>query len=352
MLIINSNNFLTSSHLACTREGFQWKSELSDANVFAEEFPELAAIFGKKIDPLIPDYYANSAKQLNIKPPWCFYIGKQKYLNMVEKYKDQYFDFIDDYNEKLISIHAKINYFLRKLQPCVFNNSLIDSDLSVHFQKSLQAHYNNGVISVPKYIRTKTKTGRLSVLSGPNVLNMHAGLRKGVVDGVSIDFVSMEPNFLLAYQGREPLTNLYETVREELFENKISRAKVKIATMAALYGSGRSDKLANKISEFFSLDQMINTLENKIKNDTIKNAYDRLLNLNGARGRYLLALWLQSSAADGALYGFYNFDKNYQIIPYWIIHDGLIFIYKGKPENINELDVGLGFKLPVKVEKL
>ena len=48
----------------------------------------------------------------------------------------------------------------------------------------------------------------------------------------------------------------------------------------------------------------------------------------------------------------YNFAKEVEIIPHWIIHDGLIFIYKGKQKQINELDAGLQYKLPVKVEKL
>ena len=80
--------------------------------------------------------------------------------------------------------------------------------------------------------------------------------------------------------------------------------------------------------------------------------FGRIINLNGATDKHLLALWLQSSAADAALYGFYNFNKEVDIIPHWIIHDGLIFIYKDKPKKIEYLDTGLSKKLPVKVEKI
>jgi hypothetical protein len=249
-------------------------------------------------------------------------------------------------------MHAKINLFLKKMSACSYDISRIKPGLEKHLKQSILPYLDNSIISPPRYIRTKTKTGRLSVISGPNVLTMHAGLRKGIVDGYSIDFISMEPNFLLCSQGRDTKTNLYENIREEVFKNKLSRTKVKIATMAALYGSTRTDKFAKKISEYFKLDEQVKNLEEKVVNDTIKNEYGRIINLQGARGRHLLALWLQSSAADAALLGFYNFYKENDIVPHWIIHDGLIFIYKGEKKPIKYLDIGFNMKLPVKVEKL
>ena len=122
--------------------------------------------------------------------------------------------------------------------------------------------------------------------------------------------------------------------------------------MAALYGSGRQDKFAKNIEDYFRVQETVKSLESKVTNDKINNLFDRPIELNGVRGKHLLALWLQSSAADAALYGFYNFAKEVEIIPHWIIHDGLIFIYKGKQKQINEIDAGLQYKLPVKVEKL
>ena len=173
-----------------------------------------------------------------------------------------------------------------------------------------------------------------------------------MIDGYSIDFVSIEPNVLLVSQGRKPRTDIYDTLQTDIFDNKISRAKVKIATMAALYGSGRGDKFAKMIEEYFQLPEKIKELESQVEDDSIRNMFGRKINLNGTSGKHLLALWLQSSAADAALYGFYNFSKKVDIVPHWIIHDGLIFIYKHDKKQIDTLDVGLQFKLPVKVEKL
>lgn len=352
MLVINARNFLTSSHLIYSDPGFYWSDTLPENYLYSEDLPELANIMGDNIDPLIPESYIKSAKVLNIDPPWCFYIGKEKYLKLVKEYTEVYSNFINSCNKENIGIHSKIGSFLKQLKPCKYDTTIIEKDLINHWERSIKDHLKNGYIDPPKYFRTKTKTGRLSVSSGPNVLNMHAGLRKGVVDGYSIDFVSMEPNLLLALQKRPTKTNLYESIRTEVFDDRISRAKVKIATMAALYGSDRSDKFAKKISEYFNLDKQVSLLEKRIVDDTIKNEYGRQITLNGARDRHLLSLWLQSTAADAALYGFYNFYNDNDIIPHWIIHDGLIFIYKGNSKPVKRLNVGLGIDLPVKVEKL
>ena len=278
--------------------------------VFAEDVPELAKILGADIEPLIPESYIKSAMNLGVNPPWCYYIGKEKYLSMVDSYTKTYFDFLSNQDMDKVSMHAKINSFLKKMHPCKYDISRIGPELDKHLKKSILPYLNEDSVAPPCYVRTKTKTGRLSVTSGPNVLTMHSALRKGVIDGYSIDFISMEPNFLLCSQGRGTKTDLYENIRKEVFENKISRAKVKIATMAALYGSTRTDKFAKRISGYFNIDEQVKNLENMVIDDTIKNKYDRVISLQGARGRHLLALWLQSSAADAALLGFYNFYRD------------------------------------------
>ena len=81
MLVINARNFLTSSHLIYSDPGFYWSDILPENYLYSEDLPELASIMGNSIDPLIPESYIKSAKVLNIDPPWCFYIGKEKYNN-------------------------------------------------------------------------------------------------------------------------------------------------------------------------------------------------------------------------------------------------------------------------------
>ena len=272
---------------------------------------------------------------------------------MIHDFAAQHDKVLEKIDEETIISHTKINYFIDSMEPATYDLRLVqDQDLKKHIDKFIIPNLSDGKLDAVRYIRTKTKTGRLTVVAGPNVLTMHSGLRKGVIDGYSIDFVSIEPNVLLVSQNRKPRTDIYDEIRREVFKDSISRAKVKIATMAALYGSGRQDKFAKNIEDYFKVDETVSILESQVVDDRIKNLFDRPIFLNGARGKHLLALWLQSSAADAALLGFYNFAKQVEIVPHWIIHDGLIFIYRDKQKETLELDVGLSYNLPVKVEKL
>ena len=347
---------MTSSNLIYGDDGYLWQSEVPDTAMTSEgvrSFEQFSKLFGREADPLVPEKYTKSAELLKISPPWCFYIGKVKFQKMIDDYVEQHDKLVSELDRSTIDIHTKINVFVDSMQPAEYDVSLIDeSALKKHVDRFIHPNICDGYLDRPEYIRTKTKTGRLSVVSGPNVLTMHSDLRKGVPNGYSIDFVSIEPNVLLVSQGKKPRTDIYDSIRKDVFNNSVTRAKVKIATMAALYGSGREDKFAKGIEEYFGVDQKVKELEAAVVDETIFNLYDRPIKLDGIRGKHLLALWLQSSAADAALYGFYNFQKQVDIVPHWIIHDGLIFIYKGNKTEIKDLDVGLEFRLPVKVEKL
>ena len=356
MLVIESKNFVTSSNLVYSLGQYSWSSSVDEDCIFSDSgirsLTEVCKIFGAECEPLIPQKYTESSKILGVDPPWSLYIGNVKFKNMISAHAESYDELLKNHSKKHVLIHSKINYFVDSLEPAIYNLSLVDNSLEKHINSHIKPHLFDNRLAKPIYLRTKTKTGRLSVIRGPNVLTMHSGLRKGLVDGYSIDFVSIEPNVLLVSQGREPRTDIYDTLQADIFNNKISRAKVKIATMAALYGSGRADKFAKTIEDYFCLSEKIKELESQVENDTIRNLFGRIINLNGTTGKHMLALWLQSSAADAALYGFYNFSKLVDIVPHWIIHDGLIFIYKQNKKQVDTLDVGLQFELPVKVEKL
>ena len=355
MLVIKSKNFLTSSNLIYENGAFKWCTEIPDTAIVSDEgvrsLEEIGAVFGESIAPLVPSNYLNSANKLSVNPPWSLYIGNQKFKMMIQDYVNQYEDLLKNKEKTTLNVHAKISCFIDSLEPAEYCLSLVKEEHK-HISSHIKPYLKSGLLDKPVYTRNKTKTGRLSVIKGPNVLTMHSSLRSGIKNGYCCDFVSIEPNVLLVSQGREPRIDIYEHMRNELFTKETSRAKIKIATMAALYGSGRKDKFATKVSDFFGLDAVIDELEEKVYDDKIENLYGRVINLDGAKDKHLLALWLQSSAADAALLGFYNFSKLVSIVPHWIIHDGLIFIYKQNTKKINTLDVGLQYELPIKVEKL
>ena len=82
----------------------------------------------------------------------------------------------------------------------------------------------------------------------------------------------------------------------------------------------------------------------------IENYYGRPVQTEGARGRHLLSLWLQSSAADAALKGFANFFRaNRNLNPHWVIHDACVFSGEGNfPEEI----IIDGMRFPITCEEV
>ena len=82
MLVIKSENFLTSSNLVYDNGAFKWCTDIPDDAIISDEgvrsLEEIAAVFGKNIEPLVPSNYLNSANKLSVNPPWSLYIGNQR----------------------------------------------------------------------------------------------------------------------------------------------------------------------------------------------------------------------------------------------------------------------------------
>lgn len=213
MLVVKSENFATSSHLLCEDTGFVWSSTIPKTAVFADtgqrSFKELAKIFGHEVESFIPENYRNSAATIGTQPPWYFYIGKEKFIARVNEYSEAYKTFNNSFDREKIEIQTSISQFIDELQPSNFDRNLLDSQYIEHFEKSIQPFLVGNILPPPKYSRTKTKTGRMSVIEGPNVLTCHSGLRAGIVGAHQVDFVSMEPNFLLQFIGKKPTPHLF-----------------------------------------------------------------------------------------------------------------------------------------------
>ncbi len=310
----------------------------------------IAKLFHKEVPGLIPDNFLKMVSTLGAKNPnWIRILGKDRFFSGIEEIQSSYNDLKNSIDPAIIRSQVKLECLIRMMTPAPYDPGKLSESALKRFDQKLSHCFHNGFLSAPDYIRTKTKTGRLTVVSGPPVLTMHADLRKGLVDAIQVDFRSMEPNLLLAYQSRETFPDLYSALAEEVFGGKLSRAKVKLSTIASLYNSDRRNKHAKAIAEFFRIDETIKDLEDQVENGFLINMYGRPIPVGEVTKNHLLSLWLQSSAVDAALTGFCNLlSANKLAQPYWIIHDALII---NKVDiNVDHLDVGGGFKLPIKVE--
>ena len=147
-------------------------------------------------------------------------------------------------------------------------------------------------------------------------MTMKAEHRNMLKDCRQIDFSSMEPRFLLNVSGQHVPGDLYDWVASKANLSG-DRTHTKIAIISSLYGSARQIPAVTKL---FALQEWEKQLEANVVDDVIENYYGRPVHTEGARGRHLLSLWLQSSAADAALKGFANFFRaNRDLNPHWVI---------------------------------
>ena len=118
MLIIESKNFVTSSHLVYEIGQYSWSSNCPEEALLAgngiRSLAEMCKIFGNDCDSLIPDNYIRSAEVLNIEPPWSVYIGSDKFQDLINKQIGFYEDLTKDHDGRLIDFHSRINYFIDK----------------------------------------------------------------------------------------------------------------------------------------------------------------------------------------------------------------------------------------------
>lgn len=200
-----------------------------------------------------------------------------------------------------------------------------------------------------EYNRFGTRTGRLTVASGPNVLTLNkehrniitSRFRNGKI--VYVDFSGLEARILLYEAGRQiQERDLYAMISNELFNGSISRKIIKEAIISEVYGSGKQrikdlmkiddhevTLFTKKISSYFKVNELKNKLKNEFfANNVIKNRYGRELEIEVPLEHIYVNTYTQSTGVDVSLLGFSQivneFESNQNIVPLFMIHDALL----------------------------
>ena len=356
MLVFKKEKIGGSKNLVYADGKFAWtddnRTSILALDSSCMSFENLLKLFKTEVPEFVPERYRKAAKTLGLEnPPWLNFLGKEHFMAGVKAYCSAYDNLSESFDASLIKRQLMIECMIRRMHPAPYDPNKIDNSVWEKYNKKLQIHYKNGFIDPVSYVRTKTTTGRLTVASGPSVLTMDSKLRAGLMESLQIDFCSMEPNLLLAYQGKDTHSDLYTHLAKELKLENVSRPKIKLAIISSLYNSESSGRLAQKVSNFFEIKKTIKSLGDSVKDGVLLNMYGRPIHVAEAKKNHLLSLWLQSSAVDAALIGFCNLLRQNPIIkPYWIIHDALII---NKVDlNLSKLSVGNGFELPIKLEAI
>jgi hypothetical protein len=217
------------------------------------------------------------------------------------------------------------------------------------------------------YSRCDTRTGRLKVLEGPNILLLPKEQRNILASRfgfegqvMHLDYSSLEPRLALLLSNlSSPLPpplgypprfcanaqerDLYFMVMRELGITDIPRELVKEVVLSQLYGAsyetimGKLEGVPNPLSliealgEFFSLPALRARILKEYEANNrqfIHSYYGRRVDTQGINTYMLLNYYIQSTAVDVAMYGFRNILRHIQgnsgIAPLFILHDALV----------------------------
>lgn len=229
------------------------------------------------------------------------------------------------------------------------------------------------------YSRCNTKTGRMTVLEGPNPLLLPKDQRNVLCSRFgpngkiwSLDFSSIEPRIVLFLKeilaphppyGNLPLigvmpieSDIYTSVLTSLKITNIPRDMVKVVVLSQLYGAGHDTILGKlegvrdpngfieAVNDFFGLDKIRERLLREYEaNDRqfILSYYGRRLDTRDAKPYMLLNYYIQSTAVDVAMYGFREITRQImdpRIVPLYLLHDAFILdLHNDLSDKLQEL---------------
>lgn len=231
------------------------------------------------------------------------------------------------------------------------------------------------------YDRFATRTGRLTVCEGPNILVLKKScrnvLRTSFEDGVVayLDFRALEARIILAEAGRfSDADDMYDDVSKNLFGGRVTRDVVKTAVLAELYGISRSslkarlgvsdkeiDAFIGAIRLHFGVETLKKRLRAEVENTgMIVNRFGRPIPVPAGQDNLLVNTYAQSSGVDVAMLGFDTVIQKLGgegIRPLFVLHDALILDVRGDRihdvESLTSVPVAsYDFSFPLKYEKV
>lgn len=194
------------------------------------------------------------------------------------------------------------------------------------------------------YNRFGTRTGRLLVETGPDILTLkkeHRKILRPVRKKNSlfmVDFSSLEVRLALTLMGKNIEEDVYEMFARDILEGKVDRKGAKQIVISVLYGAsarrlvedtGIPMKLVvesiSKIREILGFDELADRLrKEQAVLSSVANIWGRRIRVDEPIDRILVNSYIQSAAVDVALMGFYTLIKKIDARPCYIIHDAII----------------------------
>jgi len=370
---IDKKVFGTSFHLHCLENGRNIKVNELPKNCLIVGSPEyflLSKLYNFSCSHFPPKKYKRPFEEMKNGEtiPWELVLPKKIYVQEIKNY-------IQTTRETLKNLDLFYYHKTFKKNSLILDNLVpAKIDISRYFVLISKTTDNlsnlksfmpqKGMATIPYYSRIKTKTGRLSVIKGPNILHLkkeHRNIltsRHGTAGKIFyLDYTSLEPRILLAVNGGEDIPkDVYQAVLDDL-NYDIPREAVKQSIISRLYGAGTKSiekQLKNLvdyprdvvkiIDEYFGVEELKQRLVSEFyrnKGKCINNYYGRPIHCEGTEPYVLLNNFIQSTAVDVALFGFSQVvekikeaDISHLIAPIFVLHDGIFLDVKKEVEHL------------------
>jgi len=198
------------------------------------------------------------------------------------------------------------------------------------------------------YNRFGTRTGRLTVEDGPNILTLKKShrdmLRSSFPGGAvcSLDFRALEIRILLDEAGvSSNAQDIYADIATNQFGGDIPRDVVKVAVISELYGVSRSalvarlqvsdakvDAFIDVIRRHFMLPELRSRLKEQLRSSgRLHTKFGRPLFLEEGHDNLLVNTFAQATGVDVAMLGFDSVVRSLGtegIRPLFVLHDALV----------------------------
>ena len=390
-ILLSKKKLGTEANFIIENEMGKWSNEETAEYVIGDmsssrSVDPLLQLYNIEMPSIVDDKYVSSMRHVTSdEVPWQYVIPRKEYIrkfrNTVSKSKEAMKEVRENkYSDFFLSSNRIFHSLSSSAIDLQMLSDLIEAN-DVASLRSLKEMVDESTLPPPTYSRISTKTGRLTITSGPQILTLKKEFRrvfKSSFQGGSlfeIDFVSLEPRVALNLAaGNESQDDVYQSFIDK-HALKITRETAKLAVLCALYGAGTSKltsvlkkdgssltarQLLSKISHFFGVQPLTKMLQEQSASGYITNYFGRPIEVDDNRGSMLINNFLQSTAADLAIEAFSEFaaDKSFCGIPLFIIHDALIIDVHPKDEPKLSSFVKKGFmheqlgRFPLKLKRL
>lgn len=392
ILSISSKEIGTRNHLIFDGKGWAWSDiPPKDSLLWGFNHPMdlKGAASSLKID--IPTFWntpwgraQSNIQDRNIPVSWQHAIPKSFWKTNVKNIVDKlWMHFNDESNSYYIDTHLRNRRVVWSLSRPVVSKALYADRIGKSNSGSignLEKFYpaDDGKSERSWYSFSRTVTGRMTIVKGPNILTLkkenRAIFKSQFKNGkiIEIDLQSAEPRVALSLFGKSVDCDIYSDVMKSIDLN-ITRDAAKIATISSLYGASHHSlrehipnnsnalKVLDSVKSYFGLrhiEKMIN--DQHLELGYITNTHGRKIFSDSASVNHLI----QSSTVDVAFDVFESLLSSISLmkieaVPLYIIHDAIILdVSQASFEDLSEL-CSSGFisktiktNFPVKIKEI